>query len=163
MSEGKKGGKVGKIVLIVLGVFVLLMVIGAMAGGETAGESGATGKAEPAADTPPTAATAAEISAAFQENEVKAKLAYGDKRLQVSGTIKDIGLDFADRPAIKLRGANDAHGMGISQDGKMTDVTISGLPNEAAANLSKGEKITVVCDEVAEMMGGAHLSGCALS
>ena len=104
--------------------------------------------------------TAQEISAAFQENEVKAKLTYDDKVLLVSGTIKNIELDFMDNPVVKLAGANDFMDTGVSEDGKMTDVSISGLSKEVSANLSKGAKLMVKCSDIAEAMGSAMLDDC---
>lgn len=113
-----------------------------------------------APSTPPVEVTAKEISAAFQENEVRAKAEYGDKRLIVTGKIKEIELDMMDNPVVKLAGANEMQNMGMSKDGKMTDVTVSGLSTDISAKLNKGEVLTVICANVAEAMGSAMLDKC---
>ncbi len=148
---------------IVFGVIGILVVIGAMSGGNDSGSPSSSTASSGATAVPPVDVTASTLSSAFQENEAKAQLTYKDKALRVSGTINDIDLDFSDKPVIKLRGANDVQGMGISSDGKITDVSISGLPNEAAADLKKGQKLTVVCHELGEVMGSAQLQDCSLS
>lgn len=111
---------------------------------------------------PPVAVTAVEISKVFQENEAKAQLQFGNKTLEVSGTVKEINLDMMDAPVVKLKGSGDEYGMGINQEGKMTDVDINGLANTAAANINKGQKLTFTCTSITEAMGGAGLSGCTL-
>lgn len=114
------------------------------------------------ASVAPVEVTAAELSKAFQENEAKAKLAYDGKTLRVSGTVKDISLDIMDNPQIKLKGSGDVQGMGISQGGKMTDVTVGGLSKEDAAKIEKGQKFSATCQKVDEVMGGPVLTDCAL-
>jgi hypothetical protein len=121
------------------------------------------GAGENTAAAPKVTASAKEISAAFQENEVKAKKAYGDRTLEVTGTIKDIELDFADKPVVKLKGANEQMNMGLNKDGKMTDVVVSGLPEDVTAELKKGDALTVVCASVTEIMGGAQLGDCSVA
>lgn len=132
------------------------MGLAALAGCDSGSGSSAADK--PA--TPPLAVTAKEVSAAFHENEAKAKLAYEGKTLLVSGVVKDIDLSLGDTPLIKLIGAGDKFGMGVTQDGKITDVTLSGLSKEQAAAVSKGEQLTFTCSDADEIMGGVQLDEC---
>ena len=111
---------------------------------------------------PPLAVTAATLSKAFQENEAKAKQDYDGKSLEVSGVVKDISLDFADAPVIKLKGSGDQYGMGVNSEGKMTDVDITGLSNEDSAKIKKGTKLTFTCSSIGEIMGSANLAGCSV-
>jgi hypothetical protein len=82
--------------------------------------------------------------------------------LKVSGTVKDIDLDFADNPVIRLKGSGDTAGMGINNAGKITDVSVNGLSKEDAAAVNKGQKLVVTCGDVNEVMGSAQLSDCVL-
>lgn len=112
---------------------------------------------------PPVVVSAADLSQAFQENEAKAKMTYDGKTLQVTGTVKDITLDLMDKPVIALRGKGEQYGSGISSDGKMTDVSVSGLPNEVAAEIKKGAEMTFICSTVGEVMGSAQVSDCTIA
>lgn len=160
MTEEKKKSAVGKGCLITAGVIVALGVIGAIAGG---GETQNAATKPSANVVQATAVSASQLSAAFQDNEAKAKMAFDGKTLKVSGKVKDIDLDFADNPVIRLAGSGEVQGMGISQGGKVTDVSVNGLSKEAAAQINKGQALEVVCTKVDEVMGGPQLSGCSLA
>jgi hypothetical protein len=168
-EEPKKKMGLGKGCLIAVGVIVGLGVIGQLAGGGSNAPAPQAGSSEKAAEAAAPAApdavevSAKQLSAAFQENEVKAKMGYDGKALKVTGVVKDITLDFADDPVVQLAGANDTHDMGISQKGKVTNVAINGLSKEQAAKIDKGSSITVICQSVDEVMGGAQLKDCAMS
>ncbi|WP_337846879.1 hypothetical protein [Sphingomonas sp.] len=128
------------------------------------GSPGADGGADAAKqDAPVVEVTARDLSAAFQENEAKAQLAYEGKRLQVSGRVKDVDLDMMDQPVVKLVGSGEVGGMGVTQDGKITDVSISGLSKEAAAAIDKGKDMTFLCSEISEVLGGPMVGGCAVA
>jgi len=160
------GKKLGIGCLVVIGLFIALGILGAIVGdgkkADASGdkpEAGAAGKEIVATDV-----TAKDISAAFQENEAKAKLAYDGKVLRVTGTVKDIDLDFADDPVIKLAGSGEVQGMGISQNGKMTDVSVSGLSKEDAASISKGAQMVFLCKgAVNEVLGAPQLGDCSVA
>jgi hypothetical protein len=164
MTEEKKKFGLGKGCLIVAGVVVGLGVIGAIAGGgdKNSAASSNTANSEPVA-AQVASVSAKTLSAAFQENEAKAKLAYDGQSLKVDGKVKDIDLDFADNPVIRLAGSGDVQGMGVSQNGKMTDVAVNGLSKEQAAQINKGQDLTVICEKVDEVMGGPQLSDCQLA
>jgi tRNA_anti-like len=144
----------------VVGGLLLLFVVIGMAGGDPKDGSGSTATVDPA--NPPVAVTAVELSRAYQENEAKAQIAYEDKQLSVSGVVKDINLSIGDSPVISLKGSGDSMGMGINQEGKMTDVSITGLSKEDAAAIDKGKAMTFLCGGVSEVMGGAYLADCSV-
>jgi hypothetical protein len=54
-------------------------------------------------------------------------------------------------------------GMGINSAGKMTDVSANGLSKEDAAAINKGQKLTVVCSGVDEVLGAPQLSDCTVA
>jgi tRNA_anti-like len=143
-----------------LGILLLIGVVAAIFGGDKKSSSSGS----PANNNvPQLEVNAQQLSKAFQTNEAKAKLDYGDKTLKVSGVVKDIDLDFSDKPVIKLRGSGDVQGMGINSAGKMTDVSANGLSKEDAAAINKGQKLTVVCSGVDEVLGAPQLSDCTVA
>lgn len=126
----------------------------------TGGGKTGTAASEQASSTPPIVISAADLSGAFQQNEAKAKLTYDGHPLEVSGKVKAIDLNIGDEPVIHLRGSGDAYGMGVNNDGKMTDVDVGGLSKETAATIDKGQTLTVICTGVDEVMGSPQLSDC---
>ncbi len=133
-----------------------------MLGGCGAPDGSGGGADAAKSEAPIVEVTALELSSAFQKNEAKAQLTYEGKRVQVSGRVKDVDLDMLDQPVIKLAGGGDVGGMGISQDGKITDVSVNGLPKATAAEIDKGQELTVLCTEVSEIMGGPMVGGCSV-
>jgi hypothetical protein len=148
-----------------IGVLLMIVIFGALLSQCSAGDkkTNAAGSSSSKSDQPAVAVSAADLSKAFQTNEAKAKLEYDGKTLNVSGTVKDIELDFADNPVLKLKGSGDSYGMGVNNAGKMTDVAVNGLSKEAAASINKGQKIAVTCGGVNEVLGSAQLNDCSLS
>lgn len=95
--------------------------------------------------------TSLELGKAFDDNEAAAQLKYGSSPLLVSGTVKAITLDFSNEPVIEMAGVN-----------QFSDVQLS-LAEEAhakAAELKKGQKITLRCGSISEVVGTPMLSGC---
>jgi tRNA_anti-like len=144
-------------------LLVILVLIGmlSMCSGSNKGKGPSSGGSN--SNAPVVEVSAQDLSKAFQTNEAKAKLEYDGKQLKVTGTVKDIDLDFADNPVIRLKGSGDQYGMGVNSDGKMTDVAVNGLAKEAAAAINKGQKLSVVCGGVNEVMGGPQLSDCSIA
>ena len=126
---------------------------------------------KPRADTAPTssidaanetkaaqASQAAEITidarslqADYSANEIAADQKYKGKRLQVSGVVDSIASDIADEPVVVL------------EDGGFAGVHVEGLPTTVAANLAKGQTITVNCLGNGEMLGVPQLNECSLA
>lgn len=129
------------------------------------GASGTDLGAARAADTANARAikvTAMEVSQAFLRNADKARQTYDNRVLYVSGEVKDIDFGLAHRPVIKLRGAHDAGGWGVTEEGKVSDVAINGLSNDDAEKVVKGQALTVTCDHIDEVMSGAQLIDCRI-
>ncbi len=143
-----------------LGVLVLLIIVAALFSG---GENKSTAKDASKEGAPVVEVSASELSKSFQSNEAKAKLAYDDKLLKVTGSVKEIDLDITDNPVVRLRGSGDVQGMGINSNGKMTDVAINGLSKEVAADVNKGQKLVVTCTSIDEVLGAPQLSGCSIA
>lgn len=154
--EKSKGKALGKGCLIVIGVIVVLGVIGAIVGPNDSGSSGSsTAQAESAAVTePPVEVTAKELAAAYEANEAAAQMKYGKKVLQVTGTISDIQLDFADKPFLVLVGTNQFMG---------PQARLDEASQPMAASLSKGQQISITCQKVSEAVGNAMLDDCHIN
>lgn len=134
-----------------LGLIVLIMVIGAIAGGSGAGNDTSVVTAEQPAAAPPTKVTATELFRAYEANEAAAQKAYGGQRLLVSGTVAGVDLDFSDEPVVQLRTPNEF----MSAQAKLTDASKS-----KAGGLAKGQAVTLECASVSEVMGIPMLEDC---
>jgi hypothetical protein len=98
-------------------------------------------------------AEATDIIVAYEANEAAAQAKYGDRSLQVTGIVKAIDLDFSDKPVVHLAASADA-----------PKYLMANLTDEAqakAASLSKGQKLTVTCSEVSEVISIPILGGCS--
>ncbi|WP_068084131.1 hypothetical protein [Novosphingobium rosa] len=126
------------------------------------GANGADLGAGRSADTRGLKVSAAEMSKAFLVNTTRAKAAYGGHKLEVSGEIKGIDFGLTHRPVIKLRGFGDTMDLGVTEDGKVSDVSINGLSDDEAAKLSKGQALTFLCRGADEVASGAQLSDCRI-
>ena len=131
---------------------VMLFGLVALAGcGAPPSGSGDAGSDAPAAAVEPLKVTSQELGRAYEDNEVAAQQTYGDKPLEVSGTIRSIQLDFMDNPVLSLRGANEFSNVmaNLGEEGKAV-----------AGRLSRGQEVTVNCTEVKEVIGSPILDGC---
>lgn len=155
VEKKKSGGFFKKLLWIVVGLFVLLMVIGAMSGGgETSATGDATEEAEVAAPAaPPVEVTAQALEAAYQANEMAAQQQYGEATLLVTGMINSIQLDFSDDPYLVLTGSNPYMG---------PQAHLADNSKAAAASLTKGQQVTLLCDGVGEVVGTPMLKDCQL-
>lgn len=99
-----------------------------------------------------TKVTAEELAQAYEANEVAAQAKYGGRKLEVTGKVGAVTLDFLDRPTLQLEAANQFIGpqaqFDKSQSGKI-------------GSISKGDIVTFQCDEVTEVASSAMLSGCS--
>lgn len=108
---------------------------------------------ESAAPKETVAVDSRELGRAYEANEVAAQQLYGNKRLEVTGTLESIELDFADDPVLSLPGINEFSNVRAT------------FPKEATTQtsaLTKGQSVTVVCDTISEVMGSPMLSDCTL-
>lgn len=137
-----------------LGGLIVLAAIGNMAEKDQRAEREAVASGAKAPEGKPIkAVTAAELFTMFSENEVAAKAAFDGQRIQVTGVIEEIALDFSDEPVVRLRTGERFEWVAIhlGDEGK-----------QVAAQLAKGQKITVLCDRVNEVMGNPQVSDCTL-
>lgn len=150
--------------LVVIGVIVVLGVIGSVFG--PSDEEMARIRAEREADelaeresaaaeamASATAVTAEELWTAFDRNEVRAKQAYGDRALLISGTIDSVTLDFMDEPVVSLVTPNQF--MSVQLDFDKADVAQVG-------DLEAGYRIRALCNELSEVAGTPMLDDCTL-
>ena len=99
------------------------------------------------------AITSAQLAAAYSENEVAAKQTYGDKTLDVTGTITGINLDLFDNPVIDLGGVDEFLSVQASFDKSY---------NARIGALSKGQQITVRCTSLDSVLTTPMLKDCSL-
>lgn len=100
-----------------------------------------------------TKVSARELFRAYQANEASAQTQYGDQVLEVSGTVQSIDLDLVDDPVVRLETDNQYMSA-------MADLIDADKPR--AANLIKGQQVTLLCEGVAEVIGSPSLRKCAI-
>jgi tRNA_anti-like len=157
MSEEKTGGFSAKkgclwAVAIIGGVAIFGAIVGGDpkdGGDKTAVATSETGDKSDVVEG--IAVTARELAKAYDENEAAAQIKYGDKPITVTGTITGITLDFMDNPVVQLGGINEFSPV----QGNLTDKAV-------AASLKKGQKITLKCEGVSEVVSMPQLSDCVL-
>lgn len=136
-----------------IGLAVLAGSIGAAAEASKREEGAAASMAAPAivqvADA--LAVDARTLHAAYSANEVAADQQYKGKVLRVTGAIEAIDSGIGDEPVVRLSA------------GDFASVHVKGLPAATAANLMKGQQLTVVCKGAGEVIGSPMLDDCALN
>jgi hypothetical protein len=161
--QSKKSSSAAKGCGVILLVLVVLAIIGAVFGDKKAGVASNT--AQPAADAS-TAATA-EVDAAdaatkvtvtqlfnaYDNNEAAAQRAFDGRSLLVTGTLDKVDLDMFDKPELLLKTPNQfmsAHADLVEAD------------QSKAADLRRGQPVTLLCDKVSEVMSIPMLKDCQL-
>ena len=145
-----------KIVKWIVIIVIALFIIGLIFGSDDAETTKTSTSSETVAEAPTetaTPVTAQEIFEAYDNNEVAADQQYKDKPLLVTGTVSGISSDFMDDAQVQLATSNE-----------FMDVMASGDDtfNSAAATLSKGQKITMLCQGGGEVVGSPMLSECVV-
>lgn len=137
----------------IVGLFLLINL--AMCVAQQPGAAGASGNAIGAADTaePPIHVTAMELWRAYDRNEAAAQAKYGGHPLLVDGTIKAIDLDILDNPQVVLRTGNEF---------QSAQAALADASKPKAARLKKGQKISLLCTEVGEVVGMPMLKDCEI-
>ncbi|MFA6125060.1 MAG: SHOCT domain-containing protein [Sphingomonas sp.] len=139
--------------LVIIGILIVLGVIGSM------GKPGSAGRGNAAAgpavtDAPaPLKVSAVELARAYEANEARAQSDYGNRPLLVTGTVDGIDLDLVDDPKVKLRTQNEF----LSAQATLVDAD-----KPKARDLSKGQKITLLCQGVSEVISIPMLASCAI-
>lgn len=94
--------------------------------------------------------TAAELAAAYDENEVKADEKYKGHKVEVTGVVSGIDSSIGDEPVVRLAGKS------------FDSVMAHDVPKRDAANLKKGESVTLVCKADGEVIGSPVLRNCSV-
>lgn len=94
-----------------------------------------------------------ELLAQFSANEVRAKQFYQYKRLKLKGKITAIDLNISGDPVITLGTSDPFNGVlvGFTKE----EVGVVSL-------LSKGQKLTTLCDRVDKILGSPILNDCTI-
>lgn len=140
------------------GLIGLLIVAGLVSGPRDGAAPGAAAVA-PAAPAPAAAAplpqyTAAELARAYEENAVAADAKFKGKRFQVSGTVAEISTDLFGDPAVTLKG-------GVNQFLEPT-FGFDKSQLDAIAKLRKGQKISLACKGMGDVIKAPQSGGCTL-
>ena len=90
------------------------------------------------------------LHAAYSANEVAADQRFKGQLLRVTGTIDAIDSGIGDEPIVRLSA------------GDFDSVHAKGLPASTAANLTKGQEITVLCTGGGEVVGSPILDDCSM-
>lgn len=112
--------------------------------------------APPVAD-PPIAVTAYDLAAAYAANEVAAQLKYGNQTLEVTGDVDSVTLDASDEPVLVLSTGNALFDILHSVRAQFD----TGWSQQLAA-MNRGDRVTIRCTKVSEIMGSAFLDQCVV-
>lgn len=97
--------------------------------------------------------SSAQLAQAFEQNEVAAQMQYKGKTLYVEGTVTGVTLDIMDNPVIQLEGANQFMPVQATFDKSYAQVV---------SQVSKGQRVTVICREISEVVSVPMLDSCSL-
>lgn len=148
-KQSGSGGclKLGAAIFLVL---VVLAVVGAIIGPQAKKESGGTStSAEPAQR--PLETTAAELFNAYKGNEAAAQSFYGKRPLLVTAVLDKVELDMFDKPDLLLRTPNEF----MSAHAELIEAA-----QPAASSLAPGDRVTLLCQDVSEVMSIPMLKDC---
>lgn len=98
--------------------------------------------------------TAADLARAYEQNAVAADAKFKGKRFQVIGTVAEIKTDLFGDPAVTLRG-------GVNQFLEPTFGFDKGQL-DAIAKLRKGQKISLACTGLGDVIKAPQSGGCVL-
>ena len=134
-------------------VIVLLIIIGTLISGEKSQSPQSESKeSEQKTQEALIEISAVQLSEEYDENSISADAKYKGKKIKVSGIIKDIGKDILDTPYIVLEGSQNVF-FGVQ-------CMFSREDEAKLASLSKGQRITLICEVSGEMIGDVVLRGC---
>lgn len=147
-----------KILIGIVVTFIVLVIIGALMGEDTStNDSSNTSDTSAAVENNPPVetvkVTAQELFSAYESNEVAADKQFKGKILEVTGTISSIDSGFGDGAIVQINTSNDFQSVSAQGDDSFTD---------AAATLSKGQQVTMVCKGDGEVIGSPMLGDCVV-
>lgn len=98
--------------------------------------------------------TASKMLATYEENETRGDAIYKGKVIKITGYVNSINSDLTDKAVVHLS----------PKDNTLTFSTVmaSGDNNfhNQAINLNKGQKITLICKGLGEIIGSPNLDNC---
>jgi hypothetical protein len=133
------------------GVLTVVAITGLIVGGS----NNSVPNAPDVPTTPPPApmqVTALELARAYAANEVDAQVAFGNKVLDVTGTISGVELDSSGDPVVKMIGVDQFLPVQASFESRYEG-------NLRA--LSRGQRITLQCSSITQVISEPMLSDCA--
>lgn len=162
----KKAGFFKLVVYGVIGFFGFFMLIGIAAASCSDKKAPATasftpGAAAPAAAAEPAPAAPAfldadisEVLGAYQGNELKGDQLYKGKKIRVTGKVDDVKNDILNNPFVTL-------GTGKQFEIPQIQCSLADSEGGKAANLTKGQDITVIGD-VTGLMMNVQMNECVI-
>lgn len=144
-------------------LFLLLVVVGLIVGAIGGSKADKQNQVVDARAVPePTAAaperpiaetTVRELVAAYDANEVAADEMIGGRLVRLTGTVQSVEKDFTNQIVLALATDNEylPARMSLAQSDK-----------SAASNLRRGQKVTVLCERMARIMGSPSGRDCRL-
>ena len=100
---------------------------------------------------PPLSATPEEILAAYDANEAAARSTYDGRSLTVTGIVDSVDLNLSNKAVIDLKGSTGSGYISVHLD----DASQS-----TARSISKGQTVSVTCNQSNEIMGIPVLLDC---
>lgn len=102
----------------------------------------------------PLQVTPSELWYAFHKNEVAAQLKYGDKALELTGTIQEISINAFHDIHLKFYGGDNMF--------MRTSANLGHDPQTVqwASKLNKGDKVSIICHKIIMVLGSPMLSNC---
>lgn len=160
-NEKRKGGfgkALGIGCLAILGILLALSALGSQVeqintAGETSEQNDVVSNTDQSPNPEPMKVSALQLARAYDANEARAQGIYGDQPLLVSATVAGVDLDLSDDPVLHL-----------ATDNEFMPASAYLVEDEKprASALSKGQKISLLCQNVSEVMSMPQLKDCAI-
>lgn len=138
-SSGMKNGCIG---VLALGVIVIVLV--AIFGAESP---------SPRSALPPLSVTPSELLQAYEANEAAAQQQYGGRPLMVNGEVDKVTLDIANNPVVQLK---------VLSPFKSVHADLVEASRARSTSLRSGNSVTLLCQDIGEVIGIPMLKDCAI-
>ncbi|MCT9265070.1 OB-fold putative lipoprotein [Acinetobacter baumannii] len=136
-------------------IFIVLVVIGMFAGNKNNSQNSASSTESNTPAEPPIEVTASQLLNAYKNNEVAANQQFKDKTLLVSATVNSIEAGLTDEPYLTLKAGGE-------YEFNMPQAHLAKEEQNKAANLSKGQKVKLLCTGNSEIAGTPMLADCTI-
>ncbi|HZZ86074.1 MAG TPA: hypothetical protein VFE30_16205 [Anaeromyxobacteraceae bacterium] len=154
-SPTQSGG--AKVVGFIIGILFFIWLFGHIGGNATPSGTAASNAQEPARPAARTAGMEVDNRRLWQDyeaNEVAADNVYRGKTLKVRGTVSSVDKDFMDNIVVHLASPNEFMN---------TMATVQKAEARQAAQLSKGQRISLICEGKGRVMGSPSLDDCTFA